>query len=286
MDTGRIIKIISNHYTIDNGHQQVIAKPAGKLRKGNVPVVGDLVDYDEVQGSYRIQKIHPRKNRLLRPAAANVDQALIVTSCKDPDFSTRLLDRLIFLVVLAGVKPAIVITKYDLLSQQEQEKLEAQLDWYRQAGYEVVYSYPGSDDEPLKELLKDRVSVLCGQSGAGKSSLLNRLEPGFELAVQEISKALGRGRHTTRHCELHPAAQGLVADTPGFSSLDFTRLDISSLKDVILDFQPYQGQCRFSDCSHIHEPDCVVRTALEQGQLNPFVYEDYVQLIREAGNGR
>jgi ribosome biogenesis GTPase len=282
MEKGKIIKIISNHCTIDTGSTQVIAKPAGKLRKGSSPVVGDEVDFETVQDSHRIVKIHPRTNQLLRPAVANVDQALIVTSCKDPDFSEHLLNRLIFLVSLAHIEPVICITKFDLLDDKEQQELKQIMQKYEKAGYRLIFSYPGSNDEQLAELLKDKISVLCGQSGAGKSSLLNRLDPSFELRTQQISKALGRGKHTTRHCELHKVRDGLVADTPGFSSLDFSRLDLSHLDEVILDFKPYLNQCKFSDCKHVNEPDCAIKEALAQNQINPTLYEDYKYLVEEA----
>lgn len=221
MEQGRIIKVISNQYTIYSNGELLVAKPRGKMRKGQTPYVGDLVNFERIEDSVRIDSILPRSNKLLRPTVCNVDQALIVTSLKDPDFSEHLLNRLIFLVVLCDVEPVICITKSDLVDKEEFERIDRILDWYRKAGYRIFFSHPGSDDEQLKELLDGKISVLCGQSGAGKSSLLNRLDPSFKLHTQEISKALGRGKHTTRHCELHPVANGLVADTPGFSSLDF-----------------------------------------------------------------
>lgn len=242
------------------------------------PVVGDFVQVESMEKTYRIHSIEPRKNRLLRPAMANVDQALIVTSLKDPDFSIHLLNRLIFLVSLAGVEPVIVVTKQDLID--DLSNLQKELEWYEKAGYQVVMTYPGSDDEALKVLLEGKVSVLCGQSGAGKSSLLNRLEPSFQLQTQAISKALGRGKHTTRYCELHKVANGLVADTPGFSSLDFSRMDLTHFDACIKDFIPYLHQCRFNDCKHIHEPDCAIQDAVRNGRINPSVYEDYVQIVK------
>ena len=257
MQKGRIIKIISNQYTIQNEKEEIIAKPRGKMRQHEAPVVGDFVEYEKIEDSYRIHKVLSRTNRLLRPAIANVDQALIVTSLKDPDYSCHLLNRLIFLVGLAGVKPVICVTKLDLLDRPEE--ILADLEKYKKAGYDVVFSNPGSDDKELQEILNGKVSVLCGQSGAGKSSLLNRLNPDFELQTQAISKALGRGKHTTRYCQLHHVCDGLVADTPGFSSLDFTRLDTSHLDACILDFKPYIHTCRFKDCRHLNEPDCKIK---------------------------
>lgn len=284
MKKARIIKIISNQYTIQDHDEIYTASVRGKQRLKFPPVVGDLVEYDLKDDAAVVLRVLPRENRLLRPAVSNVDQALIVTSMKDPDYSAHLLNRLIFLVLHAHVRPVIVVTKSDMVDEEEREKIRKDLEWYEKAGYEVFYSNPGSNDEALEALIKDRVSVLCGQSGAGKSSLLNRLDPSFHLRTQEISKALGRGKHTTRHCELHPVAGGLIADTPGFSSLDFSRMDLSHLDEEIPDFHDEIGQCRFADCRHIHEPDCAVKAAVEAGRINPSVYEDYRQLTEEEMN--
>ncbi|MDE5758165.1 MAG: ribosome small subunit-dependent GTPase A [Allobaculum sp.] len=280
MKQGRIIKVISNHYTILCDDETVVAKPRGTMRKGQKPFAGDLVNFEQIEDSYRIDSILPRINQLLRPSVCNIDQALVVTSLKDPDFNVHLLDRLLFSVLLCNIEPVICITKSDLVSPEEFATFKALLDRYEQSGYRVFYSHPGSDDEDLKALLSHKISVLCGQTGAGKSSLLNRLEPSFQLRTQETSKALGRGKHTTRHCELFPIAEGLVADTPGFSSLDFSHLDIAKLAKVIPDFQEALEQgCKFADCIHVHEPGCAVKKAVEEGRINPTIYDDYVQVI-------
>ncbi len=276
MYKGTIIKIISNQYTIDSSIGQIVAIPRGKMRLNEKPVVGDFVEFEQIEDSFRIVSIATRKNRLLRPAIANVDQALVVTSLKDPDYSEHLLNRLIFLISLAKIEPAIVVTKMDLVENKDEYIKE--FDKYEKAGYKVFYSYPGNNDDKLKELISNKISVLCGQSGAGKSSLLNRLDPTFELRTQEISKALGRGKHTTRHCELHPIGGGWVADTPGFSSLDFTRLDTEHLDEVIMDFKPFLNQCRFKDCIHVNEPDCAIKSAVDKKTINPSIYEDYKQI--------
>ncbi len=275
---GRIVKIISNQYTIEKDNQLYMAQARGKMRKASAPVVGDWVEFEAIEDVYRIHRVCKRNNQLLRPSIANIDQALIVTSMKDPDFSSHLLNRLIILVSLAHVEPVICFTKSDLVDLRLYKE---EIAWYEKAGYRIVYTHPGSDDVALKEVLNEKVTVLCGQSGAGKSSLLNRLDPSFQLQTQQISKALGRGKHTTRHCQLHHVANGLVADTPGFSSLDFTRLDLSELDFVIKDFEPYLGQCRFKDCKHLKEPDCAIKQAMEKGLINPKMYEDY-KLIKEG----
>lgn len=252
------------------------------MRLAEKPIAGDLVEFEIIGDENRINKVIHRRNRLLRPSVANVDQTFIVTSAKDPDYSEHLLNRLIFLSDLAGAEPVIVLTKSDLLDKEGQAYLEKEMNLYRKAGYKVLITHPGTDDEDLREALKDKITVLCGQSGAGKSSLLNRLEPSFKLHTQITSKALGRGKHTTRHCELHHVAEGLVADTPGFSSLDFSHVDTDHLDEVIKDFAPYLGKCRFKDCRHLDEPDCAVKNALKEGKINPSVYEDYSQIMREA----
>lgn len=274
---GTIVKIISNQYTIYAQGEFYDAKPRGKMRLKQAPVVGDIVSFEQIEDSYRIHEIQKRRNYLLRPTIANVDQALIVTSLVDPDFSEHLLNRLIFLVSLADIEPIICITKADLC--QDIDTIRSILSDYEKAGYTVVYSHPESDDAHLKSILQGKISVLCGQSGAGKSSLLNRLDPSFQLKTQAISKALGRGKHTTRYCHLHQICDGWVADTPGFSSLDFSRFDLSNFDEKIKDFRPYLHQCKFSDCQHINEPDCVIKEAVAQGQIHASIYEDYKQII-------
>ncbi|WP_256699778.1 ribosome small subunit-dependent GTPase A [Faecalibaculum rodentium] len=283
---GTVTKIISSQYTVQTPDGPVTAVPAGKLRRDRKPVVGDHVTVSRIQDSWRIEQIHPRQNELLRPRVANVDQALVVTSCKDPDFSQRLLDRLLFLTELSNIRPVILLTKTDLVDPGELEQLRRLLDLYAACGYTVLESCPGSGDEQLAALLKGRISVLCGQSGAGKSSLLNRLNPSFHLRTQEISKALGRGKHTTRHCELHEVAKGLVADTPGFSSLDFSRMDLSGLDRKLTAFSPWTGQCRFADCRHINEPDCAIKQAVDAGRIPQGLYDDYKFLKQEEQNRR
>lgn len=286
MPQARIIKIISNQYTIQDHDLIRVAAVRGKQRLKFKPAVGDIVNYEEKDDQTVIMDVKPRINQMLRPFVANVDQALIVTSMKDPDYSEHLLNRLLFLSLLADITPRIVVTKSDMTDEAERKRIEKDLEWYQKAGIDVFYSHPGSDDELLEQMLKGKVSVLCGQSGAGKSSLLNRLDPEFRLRTQEISKALGRGKHTTRHCELHPVAGGLVADTPGFSSLDFSRLDVSDLDRRIPDFQQYLGECRFADCRHLKEPGCAVKTALDEGKINPSVYQDYCEIMNEADSAK
>lgn len=284
MEKARIIRIVSNQYLVlSEDNQTHLAIAMGKLRKKKQsPVVGDIVWIEQLEDQYGIQKIEPRKNELLRPSVANVDQAIIVASLKEPDFSQTLLDRLIFVVSYANIKPLICFTKADLIAKDDY--LWDIISNYRNSGYECYVSGEGYDDSLLKACLKDKISVLTGQSGAGKSSLINRLDPSFELQTQAISKALGRGKHTTRHCELHEICGGYLADTPGFSSLDFTLFDESEMANCIPDFKPYLGQCKFNDCKHIHEPGCVVIDALNQGQIDQKRYQNYLDVMEIIKN--
>ena len=161
----------------------------------------------------------------------------------------------------------------------EHDPIHEEIQHYIDSGYEVYQSGKGYASDALVQALKGNISVLTGQSGAGKSSLLNRIDPAFHLQTQEISKALGRGKHTTRHCELHEIAGGWVADTPGFSSLDFTSMNISELAACILDFQAVPQDCRFRDCIHVNEPDCAIRAAVEDGTIRKERYAHYLEIV-------
>ena len=274
----RIIRILSKDYTLllEDG-TRVNAVAMGKLRKNESPVIGDLVDAEMMKNTWGIQKIYPRRNCLVRPACANVDQALIVMSVKDPDFSTALIDRLSALITHAGIKPLLCVTKCDLGIPED---IDAQIRDYENGQMTVLRTAKDSLNPAVAEVFRDKITVLTGQSGAGKSTLLNEINPDFRLATQEISKALGRGKHTTRHSELHEVAGGLVADTPGFSSLDFSHMEVSDLDDAIPDFAPYIGRCRFNDCVHENEPDCAVKQAVADGAVSRTRYSNYLDMLK------
>ncbi len=280
----RIIKIVSKSYTLilDDG-TKVDALLSGKIRKQTTPVAGDFVEAEESHGQWVVQKILPRKTYLRRPACANIDQALIVMSVKDPDFSPALIDRLSMLIVNAGITPILIVTKCDLGIPDFAQEAIAE---YRKGGMKVLLSSKDQYDESLVEILRGKVSVLTGQSGAGKSSLLNLIDPSFQLRTQEISKALGRGKHTTRHNELHPVAGGYVADTPGFSSLDFSHISKNELGSCVLDFRPYLAECRFNDCIHLNEPGCAVKEAVEEGKIAKRRYQNYLDVLEIIRNRR
>ncbi|MBR2745878.1 MAG: ribosome small subunit-dependent GTPase A [Erysipelotrichaceae bacterium] len=275
--TGLIIKIISNQYTIltEEG-QEVLAVAMGKLRLGSKPLVGDKVEYELLDGRYAIQKILPRKNYLVRPAIANVDQAMIVMSAVQPVFSPLLVDKLIFLISYRDIEPVIVITKMDLVSPND--RINTYINDYVESGYQVIAVGHDRDVEDVRDALKGKITVLTGQSGVGKSTLLNRLDKDFAAATQEISKSMGRGKHTTRHTQLFPVGEGLIADTPGFSSLDFSRIDALTLAGKIHDFRN-AGECRFKDCKHVNEPDCAVKKKVELGEISRIRYNNYLETV-------
>ncbi|NLC65255.1 MAG: ribosome small subunit-dependent GTPase A [Erysipelothrix sp.] len=281
----RIIKNISNQYTVYFDNETHIATAMGKLRLGKRPTVGDFVEIEFLENKWVIQKVLERKNELIRPLIANVDQALIVMSLREPDFSYRLVDRLIFLVAIENIEPIIVVNKVDLDSDGFLEEVVSSYEPY---GYKVITTQKGDDTENITTLLKDKLTVLAGQSGVGKSSIINRIDARYQLQTQEISKVLGRGKHTTRHNELYLIGGGWIADTPGFSSLDFKHVDPLDLAHRIPDFNPYHESCKFRNCLHQSEPGCVVKKALEEGKISARRYAHYLEcinIIKEEAHG-
>ena len=274
MSRARVIKIVSNQYTLLlENNQKVVASARGKLHLSLSPLVGDYVEYAVDNGHYLIEEVKPRNNELARPSIANVDQAVIVMSLHEPDFSYQLVDRLLFLIVIKDIKPAILITKADLA--RNDEEIQTVIREYAKAGYLIGTS---NDKEFVSNLFKDKLSVLTGQSGVGKSTILNNLDVGIKLATQPISKALGRGKHTTRHVELFQIGSGWVGDTPGFSSLDFSKINSRDLREKIPDFQISQ-RCKYDDCHHDKEPGCKVKEAVEKGFISKRRYEDYLAVL-------
>lgn len=284
MNKGTIIKNISNQYEVlfDNGEIHACVA-MGKVRLDKKPLVGDHVMVETFESQYGIQKILDRKNYLTRPAIANVDQALIVMSSIEPDFSTTLVDRLIFLISLANIEPVLCVTKMDLV--KENDEIYSYIEDYRKSGYRVYTTGKDFDESEIIACFENKITVLTGQSGAGKSSLLNRINPEFQLHTQKTSKALGRGKHTTRHCELFAIGNGWVADTPGFSSLDFSRVDLLELKDKILDFK-IDEECRFRNCVHLDEPDCAIKKAVQDGRISSIRYQNYKDVAMLIKQGK
>lgn len=280
---GTVVKAYGGHYYVLSGETTYDCHLRGRFRKEKQPVlVGDEVTWRLVgQGRGVIEHVHPRCTVLLRPPVTNVDLALIIFAVKDPDPNTFLLDRFLIQAEFAGVEPAICLNKVDLGAGGVQEVVRA----YGRAGYTVVCTSAreGSGLDDLRALLSEGITVLAGPSGVGKSSLLNALVPGLNLKTGEISRKLGRGRHTTRHVELLPLpGGGLVADTPGFSSLYLPEMKREDLGEFYPEFAARRANCRFTLCLHFQEPGCAVKKAVEEGEIALFRYENYVQLLQEV----
>ncbi|MFW5865285.1 MAG: ribosome small subunit-dependent GTPase A [Candidatus Izemoplasmataceae bacterium] len=284
MPKGIIIKLIGGQYTVldDATKERFILKPRGVFRHLEIsPKVGDKVVYNTDQ----IIKVMDRDNDLVRPPIANIDQAIILNAATSPAFSFNLLDRFLVLIEKEDVHPIIVVSKMDLISQEEAITLKEKLAYY-ETMYPVYYVSVKDQTsvEPLKTLFKDKVSVFAGQTGSGKSSLLNALDIKLNIETGEISKALGRGRHTTRHSELIELYDGLVADTPGFSKLDFYDIKKEDLTVLYPDFFKLSEDCKFRGCLHINEPGCAVKKALNQGTLLKERYDNYLLIYQEIAN--
>lgn len=274
---GRIIKCISNDYTVLADDKTYLCKSRGKFRKLQLtPLVGDLVKFDE-QHCY-ILEILPRKNSLVRPPVANIDQAILITSVRHPDFSSHLLDKLITVVEFNHIKPIICFTKLDLLEEKEKAKMEKIISYYREIGYEV---FTNTEVKKIKGIFKQKVSVFTGQTGAGKSTLLNNLDSTLQIKTGEISMALGRGRHTTRHTELLSIEGGLVADTPGFSALSLEELSPEDIRDQFVEFNQYRHLCKYKDCMHRKEQHCMIKEKVEDGTILKSRYDNYLNFIEK-----
>ena len=276
MKQGQIITLQKNQYIVISDDLKVSCVIRGKIRQQQLlPRVGDFVLFDE--NKKVIEKILPRKNSFLRPLVSNIDQAIIVTSVKEPDFSLSLLDRLLTLMELAKVEGIICLTKLDLISDMEKKDLLEKMNYYQKLGYKVVVN---TDLDSIKELLKDKTSVFIGQTGAGKSTLLNKLSPDWKLKTGEISKALGRGKHTTRTVELFEFLDGQVLDTPGFSALNFEGYKREDIKEAFREFKLYT--CPFKDCSHTKEGECEIKRQVEIGNIMNSRYQAYLQYLKEV----
>lgn len=272
---GIIIKNQSNDYTVRTKNGIYVCKPRGKFRQvGITPLVGDAVVIDDIN-KYLLE-IKPRKNSLIRPSIANVDVAIIATSVKEPNFDSNLLDKLLTIIEYNNITPIICLTKIDLLSKEETEKIKKIMDYYIKVGYEVVEN---TNKKEIKKLIEGKTVVLAGQSGAGKSSLLNRLDKNLDLQTNEISKALGRGKHTTRCVTLYEIEGSLIADTPGFSSVDFRGMTKIDIRDNMKEMFDNLDKCKYRDCMHIKEDDCEIKKLVEKGEILSSRYENYKSFI-------
>ena len=278
---GIIIKNISNDYVVNVNNNNISCKARGKFRNiGTIPLVGDRVIVD-VDNHY-ILDILERKNSLIRPSVSNVDQAIIVVSVKNPELDTYLLDKLLTIIEFNNIEPVICFTKLDLLEKEELDDLGKFMNYYRKIGYKVV---DNTNRNNFINLFKNKISVLTGQSGAGKSTLLNMLDSNLNLKTDEISFALNRGKHTTRHTELYSVMGGYIVDTPGFSSVDFHGMDDRDIRDNMRDIFEYTHLCKYRDCMHIKEDGCGVIAAYNSGKIlasRYFNYKQFIELINKT----
>ena len=281
---GRILKATGGFYYVWSDGILYECRARGLFRKnGMIPLVGDWVEIEETgsQTGY-VTRILARKNSLTRPPLANLDQLFLVISILDPKPNLLVLDQLIAIAEYKKIEPVLVITKTDLGDWETLAGL------YRKAGFQVFCTgwEQDSDLKPLQQAMQGKISAFCGNSGVGKSSLLNRIDQRLDLSTAQTSRKLGRGRHTTRHVQLYPVeGGGYIADTPGFSSMDLERYE-TILKDQLQycfrEFDPYLDQCRFTGCSHTKEKGCAVLEAVAKGEISASRHESYCRLYEEA----
>lgn len=283
MSEGRIQKALSGFYYVDTGGGLLTCRARGKFRKEGVsPLVGDLVEVRELgNGEGVVDRILPRRNFFTRPAVANIDQLVVIASAAVPRTDPFLIDRVAAIAALKGCETVVLLNKCDLDPADELYEI------YHKAGFRTlrVSAETGEGLEEVKEVIKGRLSAFTGNSGVGKSSILNALDPDFRLKVGEISDALGRGRHTTRHVELYRLGFGAeVMDSPGFSSFETEELNLElkrRLPETFREFEPYLDDCRFVGCSHTKEKGCAVLDALKQGKIQRSRHESYLRLYEE-----
>ena len=282
-DSGRIMKALSGFYYVQTPERLVECKARGRFRKDGIsPLVGDWVTITVERGKGMIEQILPRANSFIRPAVANLDLLVLLVSQSIPVTEPFLIDRVTAIAGNQNVPVIICVNKSDLKSEGSLAEI------YTHAGYDVVTTsaVTGAGVEQLKALISGKTVAFTGNSGVGKSSILNRLAPDLHVLTGEVSERLGRGRHTTRHIELFALPDGtFVADTPGFSSFDTDQMEVvlkENLQYAFPDFAPYLGKCRFHDCAHLKEPGCAVTEACRQGLIEPTRYESYVKLYEKA----
>lgn len=278
---GIIVKALAGFYYVESDGQVYQTRARGNFRKkGQTPYVGDRVEFSAEENSEGyILKIEERKNSLVRPPIVNIDQAVVIMSAREPDFNLNLLDRFLILLEHKRIKPIIYVTKLDLLDDRSEVNAIRQL--YEGIDYPVCWSL-----EELPVLLEGKTTVFMGQTGVGKSTLINRIAPDLELETGEISDSLGRGRHTTRAVSFYNLYGGKIADTPGFSSLDYEVKDSETLNSSFPELATTSQSCKFRTCTHTHEPNCAVKSAVEQGDIAQSRFDNYLQFLSEIENRR
>lgn len=288
MATGRIVKAVSGFYYVDSEEGYFQCRGRGLFRKQKIkPLVGDFVRFEaENHTDGYVLEIKERSNELVRPPVANIDQALLIFSAVEPDFSTWLLDRFLVHVENEEIQPVILVSKWDKADEAKKEMLRAIQKDYEHIGYPFHF-YSTKTGEGIEEAagyFPENYSLLSGQSGVGKSSLLNAVAPDLDLETANISGALGRGKHTTRHVEFLRVNNGWVADTPGFSSLDFGSITAEDLDICFPEMRARMPDCKFRGCSHRQEPGCAIRLDVEEGRIPSYRYEHYKQFHEEISS--
>lgn len=283
MKTGVITKGIGGFYYVDTGEAIYECRARGKFRLKNItPLVGDVADIevDDVSLQGYVLNIHPRKNEMVRPAIANIDQVMMIFAAKKPDINMTLMQRFLIYAEYVGLDITVCINKIDL---DEDEDYKTVVEMLKNIPYKVMVTSTKHDigiDE-LKAALKDKTTVFAGPSGAGKSSLLNKVQTGLVLKTGDLSKKIDRGTHTTRHAELiNLEIGGRVADTPGFTSLELNNIEAEKLQQLFPEFERY-SECRFAHCLHNKEPQCGVKDAVYEGNISPIRYDYYTGLLQE-----
>lgn len=280
---GRVVKALSGFYDVRCGTRRITCRARGKLRtEEQSPLVGDYVNFSEQNGKGMIEAILPRRNWFVRPAVSNLDLLVVLASGVIPVTDPFLIDRVAAIAGDRGVPVAVCVNKRDL------DPGAALAEIYRAAGFPVFLTSAETGDgvDALFAAIRGKTVALTGNSGVGKSSLLNRICPALALPTGEVSEKLGRGRHTTRHVELYDLGEDTyVVDTPGFSAFDTDRMELivkENLQYAFPDFAPYLGGCQFHDCAHLREPDCRVRDAVLRGEIQRSRYDSYVRLYEKA----
>ncbi len=280
---GRILRSLSGFYDVQTPGGLITCRARGILRKaGNSPLTGDLVEISVEKGKGMVERILPRKNHFIRPAVANVDALVVFAANVNPVTEPFLIDRVAAIAGDQNVDVYLCVNKCDLDPAYDLVRI------YEHAGFPVICTSAetGEGVQELRSLLEGKLTAFTGNSGVGKSSILNRLAPELKLETGEVSEKLGRGRHTTRHVELYRLGEDTyVADTPGFSSFDTDQMELilkENLQYAFPDFGSFIGKCRFDDCSHRKEPDCAVRAAVEAGGIEKSRYESYLKLYEKS----
>ncbi|KRM23977.1 ribosome small subunit-dependent GTPase A [Latilactobacillus graminis] len=292
MQTGQIIRALSGFYDVKSENKIYRTRARGNFRKRKItPLVGDFVEFEsesETESGY-ILAILARKNEMIRPPVANIDNAVVIVSAVEPAFSLNLLDRFLIYIESLHMQGLVYLTKTDMISDQQYQKISDYLAYYAKIGYSIFAPRKAFTPEiiaAIEATFPNKTTVFTGQTGAGKSTLLNHIDPKLNLATAAISQSLNRGKHTTRHIELIPLNDGLVGDTPGFSSLGLLNVTIETLVDRFPEFREIGQGCKFRTCQHVMEPQCAVKEAVDNGEIMQSRYTNYLQFRAELKDTR